>query len=112
MSECELKDDFIWYYQYPLCRINSFNAHNYFALNEDGQGELRGELIQKIKSKLAIQDEDRQHRWSLITNDQLVCNKLKKESSTEWMWGDKFYAASISDLKYICSILKIKVEEE
>lgn len=113
MSECELKEDFIWYNQYPLCRINSYNAQTYFVLNEDGQGELRGKLIKKIKDVLAIQDAERDNRWSLITNDILVCNRLKKEGSlSTWIWGDKFYSAPISDLKYICSLLKIKMEEE
>ena len=47
----------------PVCAVFSDCAYEFFAQNDDGQGLLRGKLIQTIKSTLAKHDEAHQDRW-------------------------------------------------
>lgn len=44
----------------PVCAVFSDCAYEFFAQNDDGQGLLRGKLIQTIKSTLAKHDEAHQ----------------------------------------------------
>ena len=66
MTECELLDNVICHNGQPICVITSENAHQYFAINTDGQGMQRGKLTQAIQKKLAKRDKDYQDRWDKI----------------------------------------------
>ena len=55
-TECEEKDNTIYYDGKPLCFATSENAHQYFSRNDDGQGERRGELVHDILARLTKND--------------------------------------------------------
>ena len=60
----------------PVCAVFSDCAYEFFAQNDDGQGLLRGKLIQTIKSTLAKHD-------GLIAG-----NGTTVSGEPNCMWGD------------------------
>lgn len=101
-SVCELIGPYICFERKPLCIVTSENAHNYFMRNDDGNGLLRGYLIEKIKKVL----QNNQEKWNIVWNDH-ACIKYKRvEHSEHWLWNHDFYNADINDLKYIFKIIK------
>ena len=53
MTECECEDGLITYNNTAICYATSENAHQFFAVNEDGMGMERGRLTQSIQKALA-----------------------------------------------------------
>lgn len=107
-SVCESEGNFITYEGKPLCVITSENSHQYFAVNGDGQGLLRGKLTQAIQNCLKVRDENYQTRWDKIWNDE-KCQQYKRiEHQDFWLWNHAFFNASIENLKYIANLLEIK----
>ena len=49
MTECECEDGLITYNNTAICYATSENAHQFFAVNEDGMGMERGRLLQQIE---------------------------------------------------------------
>lgn len=108
MTECALLDNIIHYDNIPICYIKSENAHQYFAINEDGQGMKRGKLTQMIQKKLAKRDEGYQSRWDKIWEDGL-CQKYKRVDHADyWLWNHEFFNAPIEDLLHIAGLIGIK----
>lgn len=93
----------------PLCGDKSQNAYQLFAVNDDGNGLIRGRLTQVIQKSLAKRDNDYQKRWDKIWNDKL-CQKYKRsEYEDYWLWNHDFYNADIKDLQYIASLIGAKI---
>jgi hypothetical protein len=93
----------------PLCGDHSQNAYDFFSRNDDGNGLIRGKLVQAIKAKLAKRDTYYQARWDKVWAD-LVCQKYKREDHTDyWLWSHDFYNANIHDLQHIANIIGLKI---
>lgn len=107
-TECEEKGDFIFYNDNKICTVTSENAHRHFSRDDDGNGILRGQLIQEIQKKLAKRDDNYQKRWDKIWKDE-ICQRYKRiEFSDFWLWNHNFFEADIDILKHIAGILGIK----
>ena len=92
----------------PVCAVFSDCAYEVFAQNDDGQGLLRGKLIQTIKSTLAKHDEAHQDRWDKIWDDPR-CQQYKCSDRDDfWLWNHDFYNAEIEDLKHIAKLIGTK----
>ncbi len=87
-----------------ICLATSENAHTYFMRNDDGNGLLRGELIEAIKTTLA----DDPTKYEKIYKDP-ICQAYKKDGHDVWLWNHAFYNTSIETLTYIKNLV---VEEE
>lgn len=108
MTKCESNGDFITYNGLPICYIKSENAHQFFAIDEDGMGMLRGGLTRAIQKTLANRDDDYQRRWERVWNDK-VCQHYKREDYDDyWLWNHEFFNADIDTLKYIALLINTK----
>ena len=111
-SVCEAHDGIIWYDKYPLCKVHSQDAYDYFARDDDGCGIRRGQLTQAIRDELAKVDDDHQARWDKIWDDTLCRNFRRTEFEDYWLWNDDFYSAPIITLQYIAGLIGIKDGKE
>ena len=92
----------------PICYATSENAHQFFAVNDDGKGLDRGKLTQAIQKRLNTRDNDYQMRWDKVWADPL-CQKYKRpEHEDHWIWNHDFYNAPLPDLLYIAALVKVK----
>lgn len=109
LSICECEDGLISYNGNPICYNVSENAHQHFTRNNDGQGLLRGKLIQAITNTLTKRDTDYQARWDKVWDDNL-CQKYKRSDYSDyWLWNHDFFNAEIYDLKHIASLVGAKI---
>lgn len=106
MTECEERNGVLFHNGKPLCYVASENAHQFFARNDDGNGLLRGELIQNIKRRLEKKDNSYQKRWDKVWEDSLCQKYKRKEFDDFWLWSHEFYNAPIEDLQYIHNLVK------
>lgn len=105
LTECECKDGMITWHGKDLCVATSENAHQYFALNDDGNGMERGSLTHRIIQKLSKRDVNYQVRWDKVWEDKL-CQQYKRTNFSDyWLWNHAFYNASIQDLRYIANLV-------
>lgn len=92
----------------PLCYNTSQNAYDYFAINNDNKGLLRGELIDKILKRLnkdrAFNQKKHQERWNLLWEDESLTKYRRAEHSNFWVWSKDFYEAPIEELERILTI--------
>ena len=108
LSICECDDGLIKYNGKDICYNVSENAHQHFARNNDGQGLLRGKLIQAIMTTLSNRDDNYQSRWDKVWDDNL-CQKYKRSDYSDyWLWNHDFFNAEIYDLKYIAGLIGAK----
>lgn len=106
LTECEERDQIIYYNGQPLCVITSENAHEFFAINEDNNGLARGKLISNIVSLLRKKDNNQQNRWDKIWDDKLCQKYQRVEHPDHWLWNHDFYNASIDDLTHIWNLIR------
>lgn len=106
---CTEKDGIIYHDDKRLCLINSENAHQYFARNDDGNGLKRGEFITAIKETLALRDEHTDERWQRVL-DAPICKQFNRGGDT-WMWNLAFYNASIPYLEHIFALITENFDE-
>lgn len=107
-TEIQAEDGFLTIEGAPLCGDHSQNAYDFFARNDDGQGEERGKLIQAIRKVLEKRDADHQTRWDKVWADKL-CQKYKRaEHADFWLWNHDFFNASIPDLRHIAALVGAK----
>ena len=105
MTVCAERDGCIYHNGDALCFATSENAHQFFARNDDGNGMLRGKLIQAIQKTLAKRDDDYQNRWDKIWNDP-VCQPYKRiEYDDFWLWNHDFFNADIEVLQHIANLI-------
>ena len=101
LSKCELTGPYICFEKKPLCVAASENAHNYFMRNDDGNGMLRGDLIDTIKKTL----QNNKEKWDKVWEDDLCRKYRRAEHKDHWLWNHDFYNADIADLEYICRLV-------
>lgn len=107
-TELQVSEDVLLHKGKPVCAVFSEYAYSYFAQNDDGQGILRGKLVQAIKTTLAKSDAAYQKRWDKIWEDSR-CQKYKSNDRNDfWFWNHDFYNAEIEDLKYIAKLIGAK----
>lgn len=89
----------------PVCSATSQNAYDFFTQNDDGMGQERGELLNRIIPKLEKRDAGYQARWGKIWEDAL-CQKYKRPDQEEhWIWNFDFYNGPVEDLRYIAALI-------
>lgn len=89
----------------PVCSVTSQNAYDFFTQNDDGMGQERGELLNRIIPKLEKRDAGYQARWGKIWEDAL-CQKYKRPDQEEhWIWNFNFYNGPVEDLRYIAALI-------
>lgn len=108
MTVCECDENVIWYKDNAICFVKSENAHQFFAINEDGMGMERGKLTQAIQKILAKRDKYYQKRWDKVWEDNLCQRYKRKEHDDYWIWNHDFFNANIFDLEYIASLVGVK----
>lgn len=105
MTECESDGVFITYNGKTICYATSNNAHQFFAVNDDGMGMIRGKLTQVIQNILAKRDDNYQARWDKVWGDS-VCQKYKRDTYEDyWLWSHEFFHADIETLRHIASLV-------
>ena len=110
-TECEYKDNILTVNDMSICVSASENAHQYFAINDDGKGLYRGKLTQAIQKCLSKRDDNYQNRWDKIWNSDR-CQKYKRiEHADFWLWNHDFFNAPIEDLEYIANLIGIEVNK-
>lgn len=108
MTECECEDGLITYNNTAICYATSENAHQFFAVNEDGMGMERGRLTQSIQKALAKRDGSYQERWDKVWNDSVCEEYRRKDYEDFWLWGHDFFNADIDVLRYIAKLVGAK----
>lgn len=108
LTQCEEVNGIIIVKNRPICCTTSENAHQYFAINEDGCGLKRGQLTQAIQNTLSKRDALYQMRWDIVWGD-FICSKYKRTDYNDyWLWNHEFFNAPISDLVHIANLIGIK----
>ena len=106
LTLCSCIDNVIYHSDNPLCFATSENAHQFFAINDDGNGMERGNLTQSIQKSLAKRNAKHQTRWDRMWEDKL-CQKYKRTDHADyWLWNHEFFNAPIKDLRYIEKLVK------
>lgn len=104
MQEVVLKNNILYWNNRPIAFDTSEVAHQYFAVNWDGQGKRRGDLTQFIQKYLY----NNQEKWERVWKDSL-CSKYKRvEHQDFWLWNHLFFSAPINDLEYIVKLIEEK----
>lgn len=92
----------------PICTITSQTAYDYFAQNDDEQGQRRGELTKDILmniQKLKRHNKRNKRIWGKIWEDQRCLKYKRPEHADHWIWNYDFYNADIEDLEYILNLV-------
>lgn len=108
MTVCECDGDVIKYNGKPICSARSENAHQYFAIDEDGMGMVRGKLTQAIQKTLAKRDNEYQQRWDKVWDDEVCKPYKRKDYDDYWLWGHDFFNADINVLRHIAKLVGAK----
>ena len=114
----------------PICNVNSDNAHNFFARNDDGKGEERFALTQAIKAKIQAKKNDyaakvnaiasnmllppweREERISEIVDESALAferihgNAIADACLTNGFWNHDFFNAPIQTLELIMALVE------
>lgn len=108
MTACECDGATISHGGQALCFVNSENAHQFFAIDEDGMGMVRGRLTQAIQKTLAKRDANYQKRWDKVWEDA-ACQPYKREDYDDfWLWNHDFFNADIDVLRHIAKLVDAK----
>lgn len=98
-----------------VCTVWSENAHQYFSVNTDGNGLLRGQLTQAIQRALkkparAATDTTKliDDRWNKVWEDNLCAKYKRADHKDYWLWNHDFFNAPIADLQYISELIGVK----
>lgn len=95
----------VYYKGQPIFMTGSKNANEHLALNDDGRGLERGQLITEIKRVLALTDDHAYERWHRVWNAP-ICKQFNSDASGEtWLWNFAFYHASPAYLQRILEIV-------
>ena len=84
-----------------ICFARSQNAHDYFAVNDDGRGLERGNLTSSIIKLLSKRDKSYQERWDKIWSDLSMLKYKREEDPDYWIWNHDFYCAPVEELERI-----------
>lgn len=108
MTICESNGDFITYNGQAICYTTSNNAHQYFAIDDDGMGMVRGKLTQAIQNILSKRDNHHQERWDKVWEDSICQRYRRKDYDDFWLWSHEFFNANIDVLRHIAKLVGAK----
>ena len=108
MTACECDGGVIRHNGRDICSLKSENAHQFFAVNEDGMGMERGRLTRAIQKTLARNDADHQKRWDKVWDDEICQQYKRSDYSDYWLWNHDFFNADIDVLKHIAKLVGAK----
>lgn len=94
-----------------VCYVDSQTAFDYFSQNDDGNGLLRGTLINKIMNRLSSfngKTKAKNALWYKVWNDEICQPYRRKDQDDYWTWNYEFYNAPINDLQYIAKLVGAK----
>lgn len=104
-TELARVQDFLFYGSHSVCIYRSQIAKDNFAINTDGRGLERFDLIQDIKKTLANRDDHWQERWDKVWSDDLCLTFQNPDHQDFWIWNDFFYDADIEELEHIKELI-------
>lgn len=104
-THLEAKDGFIRLGGKPVCSVMSQRAYDFFAQNDDENGEKRGNLTTFIVNRLAKRDQNHQKRWDKIQEDETCQQYRRSDHADYWLWSYDFYNAPIQDLQHIKKLI-------
>jgi hypothetical protein len=108
MTVCECQNGVIAYNGKPVCLATSENAHQFFAIDSDGMGMVRGQLTQAIQRMLSKRNARYQERWDKIWGDA-ACQPYKRaEYEDYWLWNHGFFNADVDALRHIANLIGAK----
>ncbi|MFR8334437.1 MAG: isoaspartyl peptidase [Oscillospiraceae bacterium] len=81
-----------------LCGITSQNAYDYFSRDDDGQGKLRGQLVEAIKDRLEKRDKGYQAVEPGVGGYEVPAAQAAGSMRLVEQQLPRFYNAPISDL--------------
>ena len=101
-----------------ICSATSFNAHKYFAVNDDGKGLERGKLSHAIafgKRRTLCHTPDGHGCCRFSEDEQNMLRRewghfLKQDFDTI-LFNHSFFIADVEELQKIADALKIKIKE-
>lgn len=97
------KDNYLYFEDRPICVYRSDCARKHFSINEDKNGMLRGDLIEKIAySNKKFEDNQANLLWS----DKW--NKFLNLEHDVIIFADCFFEADISELQELYNELYVK----
>lgn len=89
-----------------VCTVSSQNALDYFVQDDDGAGDLRGKLVDRIQRCLERRDAAYQTRWNRVWASALCQKYRRPESDDYWLWARAFFDAPILDLQAIATLVR------
>ena len=102
-KKLERKGDFLYFEDYPICVYRSECAKMHFAINEDSQGMVRGDITHKIAySDSRVLVNGRTQRFSEKQVEILCSDKWEKFLNKEHdviIFTDVFFEANVDELK-------------
>lgn len=110
MTACECDGTIIYHEGNPICFSSSENAHQYFAVDDDGYGMERGRLTQAIQKTLTKGDDNHQSRWDKVWDDPVCQPYRRKDYDDYWLWSHDFFTAEIDVLRHIARLVGAKEE--
>lgn len=105
LTKCHTQNGIIMLNNAPICYVTSEDAHQYFAVNYDGKGLLRGQLTQAIQRRLLSLKHTNVSRREELWKDPVCLRYRRREFTDHWLWNHLFFNASIHDLKYIYNLI-------
>lgn len=101
----EEQDGLLFWRGAAVCATTSQNAYDFFSQDDDGNGQVRGQLVGSIKARLERRDKDYQARWNKVWADPLCQRYRRPEHEDWWLWNYDFFNAPIADLRYIAALV-------
>ena len=107
-TEIECQNDILSLNGKRICFNTSQRAYDYFSCNDDGNGLLRGKLVDSIMRTLEKKDSLHQLRWNKVWGDSSIRKYKRTEREDYWLWNHEFYNAPIEDLRHIADLIGAK----
>jgi hypothetical protein len=114
-TEFTAEGDFLYDSGKPMMAITSYNCHQHFARNDDGQGLRRGKLAYAIAfaPRSKKHSDGRYYRFSENEIDMLARDYAKYlKDTTTIIFNNDFFNAEINELEELAKKLNIKVKED
>lgn len=89
-----------------VCTVSSHNALDYFVQDDDGAGDLRGKLVDRIQRCLERRDAAYQTRWDKVWSSALCQQYRRLDLEGYWLWAAAFYNAPLCDLMAIAALVQ------
>ena len=89
-----------------VCTVSSQNALDYFVQDDDGAGDLRGKLVDRIQRRLERRDAAYQTRWDKVWSSALCQQYRRLDLEGYWLWAAAFYDAPLCDLMAIAALVQ------